>query len=122
MPMRRRTYYTYILASRTRVLYTGVTNNLERRLAQHRSKQIGSFTAQYRCDRLVWFECHSDATLAITREKQIKGWSRAKKIALIEQIDRTWDDLSQDWNRPIERPATIAEKGKPKADPSVRSG
>jgi putative endonuclease len=122
MPMRQRTYYTYMLASRTRVLYTGVTNNLERRLAQHRSKQIGSFTAQYRCDRLVWFERHSDATLAITREKQIKGWTRAKKKALIEQTNRTWDDLSQGWNLPIERPGIIEGNSKATADPSLRSG
>jgi putative endonuclease len=120
--MRERTYYTYMLASRTRVLYTGVSNNLERRLAQHRSNPIGSFTAGYRCERLVWFERHSDAILAITREKQIKGWTRAKKIALIEQVNSTWQDQSEEWNRPIDGPAAVEEKSKATADPSLRSG
>ncbi len=114
-------YYTYILASRTHVLYTGVTNNLERRLLQHRSAR-DSFSARYRCERLLWFERHSDAVAAITREKQIKGWTRAKKVALIEQSNRTWIDLSQEWNAPLEERTTATDKSKATAGPSLRSG
>ena len=120
--MSEQTYYTYILASRTHVLYTGITNNLERRLQQHREVQAYSFTARYRCDRLVWFERHSDALAAITREKQIKGWTRAKKVALIEQSNRTWIDLSQEWNAPLEELTRATDKSKATTGPSLRSG
>jgi len=91
-------YYVYIMASASRTLYTGVTSNLERRVLQHRRKLLGGFTAQYNINRLVYYEVSSEIIAAITREKQIKSWSREKKIALIESTNRDWKDLSTSWN------------------------
>ena len=92
-----KTYYVYIMASKSRTLYTGVTNNLERRLLQHRSKVQDGFTARYNINRLVHFEVFGDVRLAIGREKQIKAWGRMKRIALIESVNRGWKDLSDGW-------------------------
>ncbi len=92
-----KTYYVYILASKSRTLYTGVTNNLERRVVQHRSKLHEGFTARYNINRLVYYEAFSDIREAISREKQIKGWGRMKKITLIESVNRDWKDLSDGW-------------------------
>ena len=92
-----RTYYVYLLASKSRRLYVGVTNNLERRLFEHKSKKIDGFTKQYNIDRLVHFEQTSDILNAIAREKQIKGWNRSKKISLIEAGNPGWEDLAADW-------------------------
>ena len=80
------------------MLYVGVTNNLERRLWQHKSHAIAGFTAQYNVTRLVCFEQTTDVREAIAREKQIKGWRRSKKIALIEAANPGWEDLSEDWD------------------------
>ena len=102
--MHERCYYTYIVASRTRVLYVGVTGNIERRMAEHKSGAFGGFTATYRCKRLVWFERYCSPTSAIAREKQLKGWIRSKKLALIERNNPTWIDLSENWGKPIPRP------------------
>ena len=77
-------YYVYILASKSRTLYTGITNDLERRVVEHRRKLVPGFTARYNINRLVYFEVFHDALDAIAREKQIKGWNRMKKVALIE--------------------------------------
>jgi putative endonuclease len=85
--MRERTYYTYIVASRTHVLYIGVTGAIERRMLQHKNKSFDGFTADYNCNRLVWFERYGDPRAAIAREKQLKGWRRAKKLALIEKMN-----------------------------------
>jgi len=93
-----RNYWVYILASRSRRLYVGVTNNLERRLAQHKSKAIEGFTKRYNINRLVHFEETTDIHSAITREKQIKGWRREKKVLLIEEKNPLWDDLSVSWS------------------------
>jgi len=90
-------YYVYIMAGASRTLYTGVTDNLERRVAEHRSKLIPGFTSQYSINRLVHFEVVGDVRAAIAREKQIKGWLRRKKIALIESQNRDWKDLSGGW-------------------------
>ena len=92
-----RSYYVYIMASPSKTLYVGVTNNLERRVVQHREKLIAGFTARYNVTRLVYLEQTEDVLAAITREKQIKAWARAKKVALIESTNPTWDDLSQSW-------------------------
>ena len=92
--MSERTFYVYLLASKSRRLYVGVTNNLERRLFEHKSKQIDGFTKQYNIDRLVYFEQTTDVLSAITREKQIKSWSRSKKIVLIEASNPSWEDMS----------------------------
>jgi len=90
-------FCVYILASKSRVLYVGVTNNLERRMFEHKNKLADGFTKKYSVDRLVYFEQTSDVLSAIAREKQIKGWDRAKKVALIESVNPTWEDLSAFW-------------------------
>jgi len=91
-------YYVYILTNRSKTIYTGVTNDLQRRLYEHRNKMIPGFTSKYRIDKLVYFEETNDIEVAIAREKQIKGWLRAKKIALIESINPQWEDLSKEWD------------------------
>ena len=79
---------------KSRTLYTGVTNDLERRVYEHKQKLVPGFTAKYNITRLVYFEVTQDVQAAITREKQIKGWLRSKKIALIESVNPEWKDLS----------------------------
>jgi putative endonuclease len=86
-------YYVYILASKKRVLYIGVTNDLVKRAWQHKQHQVPGFTARYNVDCLVYFEHTEDAVAAISREKQLKGWLRARKIALIESANPQWNDL-----------------------------
>ena len=92
-----KTYYVYIMTNRSKTLYTGMTNDLMRRIGEHKSKAVPGFTQRYNIDRLVFFEETGDVRAAIAREKQIKGWSRAKKIALIESMNAGWKDLSEDW-------------------------
>jgi putative endonuclease len=92
-----RFYFTYIIASRSRTLYVGVTGDLHRRVFQHKQKTHPGFTARYNCNRLVWFESFSEVGAAIQREKEIKGWTRARKIALIQPANPTWEDLSEQW-------------------------
>ncbi len=87
-------YYVYILASRSRTLYTGVTNNLRRRVFEHKQGLIEGFTKKYQIHRLVHFETGADIRAAIAREKQIKGWRREKKVALIASTNPTWEDLA----------------------------
>jgi len=91
-------YHVYILTNHSRTLYTGVTNDLMRRIHEHRQKLVPGFTARYNIARLVWFEESADVTSAIAREKQIKGWLRSRKIALIESVNPGWEDLSADWH------------------------
>jgi putative endonuclease len=95
--MPKGSYCTYIMASRSRTLYIGVTGDLLRRVFQHKWKEHEGFTARYNCDRLIWFERHQDVGTAIDREKELKGWKRTRKIALIESVNPTWTDLSRDW-------------------------
>ena len=91
-------YYVYILTNRPRgVLYTGVTSDPARRLYLHRSGLTAGFAQQYNLDRLVYIEVVGDAYTAISREKQIKGWVRRKKVRLIEDANPDWRDLSLDW-------------------------
>jgi putative endonuclease len=85
-----------LLASRSRVLYVGVTNDLERRVFEHKHKLVRGFTAKYDVDRLLYFESTSNVLAAIAREKEIKGWRRSRKIALIESVNPSWQDLSSD--------------------------
>ncbi len=92
-----KTYFVYLLASKSRKLYVGVTNNLERRLYEHKHKLVEGFTKAYNIDRLVFFESTSDVRVAVEREKEIKKWRREKKIALIESMNATWEDLSEGW-------------------------
>jgi len=95
--MRAHNYYVYIVASPSRTIYVGVTNDLERRIWQHRHKTLGGFTAKYDVNRLVWYEWHTRIDDALAREKQLKGWSRANKLALIETENPRWRDLGRDW-------------------------
>jgi putative endonuclease len=92
-----KTYFVYVMANASRTLYTGVTNNLERRVLEHRRKLLPGFTARYNINRLVYFEAFGDVLAAIASEKQIKSWRRMKKIALIESTNRDWKDLSAPW-------------------------
>ena len=95
---RRDMYYVYILTNkRNTVLYTGVTNNLERRLYEHKNKMVEGFTAKYNVNKLVYYEETGEVVSALTREKQIKGWLRIKKEALINTVNPEWKDLSEDW-------------------------
>ena len=93
----RKTYTAYILASRSLNFYIGVTSNLHKRVWQHKNHTFGGFTADYKIDRLVYFETFDDVRKAILREKQLKGWIRAKKIVLIKSRNPTWLDLSEGW-------------------------
>ncbi len=115
-----KTSYVYILASASRVLYTGVTNNLEKRVLQHRSKLQQGFTARYNINRLVYYEVFGDIRAAINREKQIKGWVRARKVALVESVNRDWKDLSDEWWG--RRMPSTGQGKRSEQDPSLRSG
>ena len=95
--MVRRSFYVYIMTNRYRTLYTGVTNDLSKRVLQHKLKLLPGFTSQYNISRLAYFEVFGDVRLAIAREKQIKGWLRAKKVALIIAANPAWKDLSDGW-------------------------
>ena len=92
-----RRYYIYIMTNRSRTLYIGVTNDLRRRVQEHKEKLIPGFTQKYNVTQLVYYEETPDVKAAIAREKQIKGWLRAKKVALIESVNPEWRDLSDDW-------------------------
>jgi putative endonuclease len=92
-----RQYYVYIMTNRSKTLYTGVTNDLTLRVYEHKKKMIDGFTKKYNITKLVYFEETNDIVSAITREKQIKGWLRSKKIALIESMNPKWGDLSEEW-------------------------
>ena len=90
-------YYVYIMASLKKVLYTGITNDLQIRVKQHKMGQGSIFTKKYNVNRLVWYEETNDVMIAIEWEKKIKGWSRQKKIDLIEYENPEWKDLSIGW-------------------------
>jgi len=90
-------YYVYIMTNHSGTLYTGMTNDLKRRVWQHKQKQVEGFTKRYNITRLVYWEETGDVNAAIAREKEIKGWVRAKKIALIEADNPGWKDLSEEW-------------------------
>ena len=87
-------YYVYIITNKSKILYTGVSNNLTRRVYEHKHKLVKGFTKKYNIDKLVYFEVFNNVDDAIRREKQIKGWLRKKKITLIESINPQWKDLS----------------------------
>jgi len=90
-------YFVYIMTNRSKTLYTGVTNNLVRRVREHKTVTSSGFTAKYKLDRLVYFERFQDVHNAIEREKRIKGWLRIKKIALVVSVNPSWKDLSEEW-------------------------
>ena len=91
-------YYVYILANwNNKAIYTGVTNNLERRVYEHQNKLADGFTKKYNINKLVYFDCTEDITSTIEREKQMKGWKRQKKNELIQAMNSNWRDLSLSW-------------------------
>ena len=110
-----RTYYVYIMASKSRVLYVGVTGFLMQRVLRHRAGEGGEFTRRYCVHRLVYFQSFHNVGDAIARETEMKKWRREKKVALIKERNPTWEDLSEGWGEPavmrVER----------KADSSLRS-
>jgi putative endonuclease len=92
-----RHYYVYIMTNHSGTLYVGMTNDLQRRVWQHKQKLIHGFTKRYNITRLVYYEETPDVKAAIAREKQIKGWARRKKMDLVESLNPGWKDLSGDW-------------------------
>ena len=93
-----KTYYVYLITNwNNQVMYIGVTNNLERRLYQHKNKLIKGFSEKYNINKLVYFEQTNDIESAITREKEIKKWRREKKNSLVESTNKQWQDLSKQW-------------------------
>ena len=93
----QKVYYVYVMANPARTLYIGVTNDLERRVYEHKTGSIPGFTSRYGLTRLVYYEETESIEAAITREKQLKGWLRRKKLELIECMNPDWRDLSQEW-------------------------
>ncbi len=91
------TYYVYILSGANNFLYIGVTNELARRLQQHRQKSGSRYTAKYDVTRLVFYEEFQYVNDAIAREKQLKSWRRSKKVELVEMVNPKWQDLSEGW-------------------------
>ena len=116
-----RLYYVYILASASRVLYTGVTNNLRRRVYEHKQKQIPGFTERYQVTQLMHVEVLRDVSTAIAREKQIKAWTRAKRVALIDTNNPKWKDLSEEWSQPKHPAGPARPTRKEMRDSSLRS-
>ena len=92
-----RSFYVYIMSSKSRVLYIGITNNIYRRVWEHQHDELPGFTSKYRVHRLVYFERFQYVSHSIAREKAIKGWLREKKVALIEGENPIWEDLSEAW-------------------------
>ena len=97
MSDKQHNYWVYIMASKAGVLYVGMTNDLERRVREHKEKLTSGFTADYNVNRLVWFEGFREVRAAIETEKRIKSWRREKKVALIEKLNPQWSDLSEEW-------------------------
>ena len=106
----RRTYCFYIMASRSKTLYCGVTGDLTKRVWQHKNHVFDGFTDKYRIERLVYYERYGQVVNAITRETQVKKWSRAKKITLIERENPTWIDLAEDWGKRVTWPLVEVKK------------
>ena len=92
-----RQYYVYIMASRGKTLYIGVTNNLERRVYEHKNGLTAGFTKKYKVTKLVYHEETSDVGSAIAREKQLKAWRRSKKVTLVESVNPLWEDMGLRW-------------------------
>ena len=97
--MGERRYYVYILASKSRVIYVGMTGSLMIRVLRHKRGEGGAFTRKYRVHRLVYYETFEHVGAAIARETEIKKWRREKKVALVESENPTWEDLAEDWGK-----------------------
>ena len=96
-----REYYVYILTNVSRTLYIGITNDLIRRLEEHRSGIGSQFTKKYNVHQLVYYETTNSVFVAIEREKELKNWRRSLKIALIEEHNPDWKDLAEEWSKPL---------------------
>ena len=92
-----KTFYVYIMASKSGTLYIGVTSNIKKRVWEHKNHLVTGFTDKYMIEKLLYFETIGDPASAIGREKQIKAWRREKKVALIDSMNVAWNDLSEDW-------------------------
>lgn len=90
-------YFVYIMTNKSETLYTGVTNDIVRRIYEHKNKLSKGFTKKYNINKLVWFESTNQILSALEKEKQIKGWVRRKKISLIESVNPGWKDLSEEF-------------------------
>lgn len=90
-------YYVYVMSNKARMIYVGMTNDLLRRVYEHKNKLVKGFTSKFNMTKLVYFESTDDVTAAIAREKEIKGWVRRKKTALISTTNPEWKDLSEEW-------------------------
>ncbi len=106
---REHRYSIYILGSVSGTLYIGITSNLVFRVRQHKDHTFRGFTARYDVDRLLYYETYGEVSTAIAREKQLKGWKREKKVALIEKVNPQWKDLSRAW---YEKPGELRSKGR----------
>jgi len=95
--MKRKSYFVYIIGSLSGTLYIGVSGNLHKRAFEHKFHRTEGFTDRYDAERLLYWESYNDVHKAIAREKQLKGWRRAKKIALIESVNLHWLDLAKEW-------------------------
>ena len=93
------TYYVYIVSSNSGTLYIGIANDIYRRIKEHKSGEFLGFASKYGCNRLVYYECYDRVLRAISREKQLKGWRREKKVALIDRDNPRWQDLAENWGR-----------------------
>ena len=113
-------FFVYMLSSKSRRLYTGITNDLFRRVGEHKRGEIEGFTQKYKINRLVYWEEFQYVGNAIHREKVIKDWTRAKRVALIERDNPTWDDFAEDWGKALPPLRLVAPQSK--AGPSLRSG
>lgn len=111
-----RTYYVYIMTNRSRTLYIGITNDLNRRVYEHRQGLVEGFTKKYKIDQLIYYEETPDVRAAISREKQIKGWLRNKKIALIEHENPEWEDLGNSFFYREDSSSSLSPLGTPQND------
>jgi len=111
-------FWVYIVSSVSAKLYVGVTNNIDKRIWEHKSGLIEGFSKKYKCTRLVYFETFDDVRVAISREKQLKRWRREKKVKLIESTNPHWNDLSENWGGRIVFPQESIREFREKADDS----
>ena len=104
----KKIYHVYIMSNTSKMLYTGVTGDLDMRILRHKAKLTDGFTKRYNIHRLVYFEAFGDIREAIAREKQIKGWLRRKKVSLIESLNPEWKDLAPEWMKKRQRLRTLS--------------
>jgi putative endonuclease len=119
--MANKRYYVYMMANRSRTLYTGFTNTIGRRVWEHKQGLVPGFTRKYEVHRLVYFEVYTDVRRAIEREKEIKAWRREKKVALVESVNPTWHDLAEAWYRPLNQKKQVPHLSSRRAGGQIRN-